>query len=295
MATRLTADRREVYVGDARNTIRMEEIFNRERPDVVFHAAAYKHVPLTESVNAWEAVRNNVLGTLVSAQAARAVRAEKFVLVSTDKAVRASSIMGASKRLAELAIMSLPEEPTRFVSVRFGNVLGSNGSVIPKFRAQIAAGGPVTVTHSEMTRYFMSIPEAAQLVLQAGLNADPKSLYVLDMGKPVRIVELAEELIRLAKGSADAIPIVFTGLRPGEKMHEELTGGDEEFVATDHAKVRRVISKHDVTIDLDALIRWINQPTPSDVRAELKRWIVDFNPPDVKAIGSTAPTNQPPG
>ena len=191
--------------------------------------------------------------------------------------------------------MSLPEEPTRFVSVRFGNVLGSNGSVIPKFRAQIAAGGPVTVTHSEMTRYFMSIPEAAQLVLQAGLNADPKSLYVLDMGKPVRIVELAEELIRLAKGSADAIPIVFTGLRPGEKMHEELTGGDEEFVATDHAKVRRVISKHDVTIDLDALIRWINQATPSDVRAELKRWIVDFNPPDEKAIGSTAPTNQPPG
>jgi FlaA1/EpsC-like NDP-sugar epimerase len=291
MATKLASSQLEVYVGDARNVDRMREIFERERPNVVFHAAAYKHVPLTESVNAWEAVRNNVLGTLVAAQSARDVAAEKFVLVSTDKAVRASSIMGASKRLAELAIMALPEQPTRFVSVRFGNVLGSNGSVIPKFRAQIAAGGPVTVTHSEMTRYFMSIPEAAQLVLQAGLIGEARSLYVLDMGKPVRIVELAEELIRLAKGNASVIPIVFTGLRPGEKMHEELTGSGERFIETDHIKVRRVISDSSAVINLDDLAQWIHQPTPQDVRAELKRWIVDFNPPDARAIGSTAPTS----
>ncbi len=287
MATKLAADQLEVYVGDARNPQRMREIFERERPNVIFHAAAYKHVPLTESVNAWEAVRNNVLGTLVAARAARDVEAEKFVLVSTDKAVRASSIMGASKRLAELTIMSLPKLPTRFVSVRFGNVLGSNGSVIPKFRAQIAAGGPVTVTHSEMTRYFMSIPEAAQLVMQAGLIGDARSLYVLDMGNPVRIVDLAEELIRLAKGNTNAVPIIFTGLRPGEKMHEELTGNGERFVETDHVKVRRVITDNSTGIDLEELAAWIDQPTPSDIRMELKRWVNDFNPPDALTNGST--------
>jgi len=285
MATRLPLAKLEVYVGDARSRIRMKEIFDHERPAIVFHAAAYKHVPLTESVNAWEAVRNNVLGTLVTAECARDVGAEKFVLVSTDKAVRASSIMGASKRLAELAILSLPETPTQFVGVRFGNVLGSNGSVIPKFREQIAAGGPVTVTHIEMTRYFMSIPEAAQLVVQAGLMGQARSLYVLNMGAPVRIIELAQELIRLAKGDANSVPIIFTGLRPGEKMHEELTGDGEHFVETEHAKVRRVITDADVGIDLHALRAWLNQPTPHDVRAELKRWVVDFNPPAAPAAG----------
>ena len=283
MATRLPLAKLEVYVGDARSRTRMKEIFDRERPAIVFHAAAYKHVPLTESVNAWEAVRNNVLGTLVTAECARSVGAEKFVLVSTDKAVRASSIMGASKRLAELAILSLPETPTQFVGVRFGNVLGSNGSVIPKFREQIAAGGPVTVTHIEMTRYFMSIPEAAQLVVQAGLMGQARSLYVLNMGEPVRIIELAQELIRLAKGDANSVPIIFTGLRPGEKMHEELTGDGEHFVETEHAKVRRVIADADIGIDLAALNAWLNQPTPKDVRAELKRWVIDFNPPAAPA------------
>jgi FlaA1/EpsC-like NDP-sugar epimerase/UDP-N-acetylmuramyl pentapeptide phosphotransferase/UDP-N-acetylglucosamine-1-phosphate transferase len=285
IATRMAKERLEVYVGDARNRTRMQEIFERERPAVVFHAAAYKHVPLTESVNAWEAVRNNVLGTLVTAECAREVAAEKFVLVSTDKAVRASSIMGASKRLAELAILSMPETPTQFVGVRFGNVLGSNGSVIPKFREQIAAGGPVTVTHVEMTRYFMSIPEAAQLVIQAGLIGQARSLYVLNMGEPVRIVDLARELIQLAKGSADAVPIIFTGLRPGEKMHEELTGDGERFVETEHAKVRQVIAEQEKRIDLEALQAWLSQPTPSDVRAELKRWVIDFNPPAAQANG----------
>ena len=289
MATRLPRERMEVYVGDARSRTRMKEIFDRERPAVVFHAAAYKHVPLTESVNAWEAVRNNVLGTLVVAECAREVGAEKFVLVSTDKAVRASSIMGASKRLAELAILSLPETPTQFVGVRFGNVLGSNGSVIPKFREQIAAGGPVTVTHIEMTRYFMSIPEAAQLVVQAGLMGQARSLYVLNMGEPVRIIELAQELIRLAKGSANSVPIIFTGLRPGEKMHEELTGDGESFVETEHAKVRRVLTENESSIDLQALAMWLKQPSPRDVRAELKRWVVDFSPPAAQVGAHTTP------
>ena len=289
MTTRMPLERMEVYVADARSRTRMKEIFDRERPAVVFHAAAYKHVPLTETVNAWEAVLNNVLGTLVVAECAREVDTEKFVLVSTDKAVRASSIMGASKRLAEIAILSLPSLPTQFVGVRFGNVLGSNGSVIPKFREQIAAGGPITVTHVEMTRYFMSIPEAAQLVVQAGLMGQARSLYVLNMGEPVRIVELARELIRLAKGSLNSIPIVFTGLRPGEKMHEELTGDGERFVETEHAKVRRVLTENEHGIDLPALKLWLEQPSPHDVRAELKRWVADFNPPVAPANGHTHP------
>ncbi len=289
MLTRMPIDRLEVYVGDVRDRTRMQEIFTAEQPSVVFHAAAYKHVPLTESVNAWEAVRNNVLGTIVAAECSREVAAEKFVLVSTDKAVRASSIMGASKRLAELAILSLPPTPTQFVGVRFGNVLGSNGSVIPKFREQIAAGGPVTVTHADMTRFFMSIPEAAQLVIQAGLMGQPRSLYVLNMGEPVRIVELAEELIRLSKGAVNSIPIVYTGLRPGEKMHEELTGDDERFVETEHSKVRRVITERDVTIDLGVLAVWLAQPSPKDVRAALKQWVIDFIPPVGQANGHTHP------
>ncbi len=289
MITRMPIERLEVYVGDVRDRTRMREIFSAERPAVVFHAAAYKHVPLTESVNAWEAVRNNVLGTMVAAECAREVGSEKFVLVSTDKAVRASSIMGASKRLAELAILSLPPTPTQFVGVRFGNVLGSNGSVIPKFREQIAAGGPVTVTHADMTRFFMSIPEAAQLVIQAGLMGQPRSLYVLNMGEPVRIVELAEELIRLSKGSANSIAIVYTGLRAGEKMHEELTGDDERFVETEHSKVRRVITERDVAIDLDRLAVWLDQTSPKDVRAALKQWVIDFSPPVGQANGHTRP------
>ena len=289
MITRMPSERLEVYVGDVRDRIRMREIFTAEQPAVVFHAAAYKHVPLTESVNAWEAVRNNVLGTVVAAECAREIGAEKFVLVSTDKAVRASSIMGASKRLAELAILSLPPTPTQFVGVRFGNVLGSNGSVIPKFREQIAAGGPVTVTHADMTRFFMSIPEAAQLVIQAGLMGQPRSLYVLNMGEPIRIVELAEELIRLSKGAVNSVPIIYTGLRPGEKMHEELTGDDERFVETEHSKVRRVITERDVAINLDALAVWLNQPSPKDVRAALKQWVIDFSPPAAQASGHTHP------
>jgi FlaA1/EpsC-like NDP-sugar epimerase/UDP-N-acetylmuramyl pentapeptide phosphotransferase/UDP-N-acetylglucosamine-1-phosphate transferase len=273
------ARRVEVYVADVRNRERIRQILAVEKPQIVFHAAAYKHVPMTETVNAWEAVGNNTYGTVVMAECAREISVEKFVLVSTDKAVRPSSIMGASKRLAELACMSFPAEPTTFVGVRFGNVLGSNGSVIPKFRKQIELGGPVTVTHPDMTRFFMSIPEAAQLVLQAGLLGEPGSLYVLDMGEPVKILDLAKELIRLARGTENAIPIVFTGLRRGEKMHEELTGDYEQFLPTRHEKVRRVVTDRPVNIDLDELIAWLRDTPPNDVRVALKRWVIDFNPP----------------
>ncbi len=271
----------EVYVADVRNRARIREVLAAEKPSIVFHAAAYKHVPMTETVNAWEAVRNNTHGTITMAECAREIGVEKFVLVSTDKAVRPSSIMGASKRLAELATLSFEPSPTNFVGVRFGNVLGSNGSVIPKFRKQIENGGPITVTHPEMTRFFMSIPEAAQLVLQAGLLGEPGSLYVLDMGEPVRIVDLAKELVRLARGNEDAVPIVFTGLRLGEKMHEELIGDLEQFAPTKHAKVRRVVTKESVSLNLDELVDWLSAAPPADVHQALKRWVVDFRPPAV--------------
>jgi FlaA1/EpsC-like NDP-sugar epimerase/UDP-N-acetylmuramyl pentapeptide phosphotransferase/UDP-N-acetylglucosamine-1-phosphate transferase len=279
MLSRLGANRIETYVADVRDEPRMQEVFAREKPALIFHAAAYKHVPLTETVNAWEAVRNNVLGTLVTADCARAYGAEKFVLVSTDKAVRASSVMGASKRLAELVCLSFESTPTEFVGVRFGNVLGSNGSVIPKFRKQIEAGGPVTITHKDMTRFFMSIPEAAQLVIQAGLIGEAGSLYVLDMGTPVKIVDLAQDLIRLAKGKSNAIPISFTGLRLGEKMHEELVGDNEVFVATRHEKVRRVMSSDPDQVDRAALRTWLYGAPPAEIRSALQRWVVDFKPP----------------
>lgn len=284
MIALLGPERVETYVADVRDANRMRWILGRERPRAVFHAAAYKHVPLTETVNAWEALRNNTLGTLVTCQAAIAAGVEKFVLISTDKAVRPASIMGASKRLAELICASIHAAGarTQFMAVRFGNVLGSNGSVIPKFRAQIAAGGPVTVTHPEMTRYFMSIPEATQLVLQAGLLGRQGDLFVLDMGEPMSILELARSLIRLAHGHPDAVPIVFSGLRPGEKLHEELLADHEAFEATDHPKLRRVRYAHsDVAraIDVAALAAWLAGPEPEDLRAALKRWVPDFRPP----------------
>lgn len=226
-------------VGDVKNAARVDEVMAIHRPAVVFHAAAYKHVPLMEEVNAWEALRNNTYGTYVVGQAAIRYGVEKFVLVSTDKAVNPTNVMGASKRLAELVCQALHRQSgTRFEMVRFGNVLGSSGSVIPKFRDQIAAGGPITVTHPDIVRYFMSIPEAAQLVLQAACMGQGGEVFVLDMGEPVKIVDLARNMIRLSGYSEAQIGIEFTGLRPGEKLYEELLADSEFSRPTHHPKIR---------------------------------------------------------
>jgi FlaA1/EpsC-like NDP-sugar epimerase len=210
----------------------------RHLPSAVFHAAAYKHVPMME-LHVFEAVENNVFGTYNTAAAAARYGVEDFVLISSDKAVRPTNVMGATKRLAELLLLSRPNQGTKFVAVRFGNVLGSNGSVIPIFKQQIAAGGPVTVTHPDMRRYFMTIPEACQLVLQASALGDSGQICVLDMGEPVKVVDLARDLILLSGlRPNDDIKIEFTGMRPGEKLYEELSSLLEDTVPTKHEKIR---------------------------------------------------------
>jgi FlaA1/EpsC-like NDP-sugar epimerase len=225
-------------VADISDGSRLRSIFREYRPAVVFHAAAHKHVPMME-FNSCEAIKNNVLATRLLGTIAGDFKAESFVMISTDKAVRPSSIMGASKRVAELIIQSLDRQyPTRFVAVRFGNVIGSAGSVIPIFREQIKNGGPVTVTHPDMTRYFMTIPEAAQLVLQAGAMGQGGEILILDMGEPVRILDLAKDTITLSGlRPYEDIEIVFTGIRPGEKLSEVLTITDEDMSKTRHPKI----------------------------------------------------------
>lgn len=228
----------EVLIASVRNTKRIHNIFETYRPNVVYHAAAHKHVPLMEdSPN--EAIKNNVMGTFKTAQAAAKYGVERFVLISTDKAVNPTNIMGASKRMCEMVIQMMNQKSdTNFVAVRFGNVLGSNGSVIPLFKRQIAAGGPVTVTDPNIIRYFMTIPEAVSLVLQAGAYAKGGEIFVLDMGEPVKIVDLATNLIKLSgyKPGED-IEIKFTGLRPGEKMYEELLMSEEGLQKTDNKMI----------------------------------------------------------
>lgn len=227
-------------IADVQNSTRMSEIMNEYKPYAVYHAAAHKHVPLME-YNPPEAFRNNVLGTRNTAYAAKKAGVRKFVMVSTDKAVNPPNVMGASKRMAEMVIQNLNEENgyTDFVAVRFGNVLGSRGSVIPLFKKQIAAGGPVTVTHPDMTRYFMTIPEASRLVLQAGALAQGGEVFVLDMGEPVKIVDLARNLIRLSGKSEEEIGIQFSGIRPGEKLYEELLNENEIHPEQVYEKIYR--------------------------------------------------------
>jgi len=233
----------------------MLEVMQRFKPDVVFHAAAYKHVPLMEG-NPLEAVRNNAIATRITAETAAASTVERFVLVSTDKAVNPKTVMGASKAMAEWIVEVAGEKHphTRFVSVRFGNVLGSSGSVVPLFRRQIERGGPVTVTHPEMTRYFMTIPEAVQLVIRAGdIGAGRGEVFVLDMGDPVRIVDLAHNMIRLAGYEPEKdIAVDFIGIRPGEKLQEELFGANERTRPTAAKRILRAV--RDVPLDPDWVI-----------------------------------------
>lgn len=228
----------ETVLGSVRDRPRLEDLFQTFRPQVVFHAAAHKHVPMME-LNPREAVKNNVFGTINTAYTAIKYHADKFILISTDKAVNPTNIMGASKRIAELAIQRLEgKSDTSFAAVRFGNVLGSNGSVVPFFRKQIEEGGPVTVTHPDMRRYFMTIPEAVQLVMEAGAMASGGEIFVLDMGEPVRIYDLACDMIRLMGLQPERdIKIVYTGLRPGEKLFEELSLQEEDVTKTANSKI----------------------------------------------------------
>lgn len=228
----------ETVIADIQDRSRLDDVFRRFRPQVVFHAAAHKHVPLMER-NPSEAVKNNVFGTRNVADCADKYKAERFVMISSDKAVNPSSIMGATKRIAEMYIQSINTiSETQFVAVRFGNVLGSRGSVIPRFKQQIAAGGPVTVTHPDMVRYFMTIPEAVQLVIQAGSFAKGGEIFVLDMGEPVRILDLAQDLIRLSGYEPNIdIEINFSGMREGEKLFEELLTDEEAVSSTQHERI----------------------------------------------------------
>src|SRR5690625_3265323 len=214
-------------IADVQDRERIFEIVSTYQPAIIYHAAAHKHVPLME-YNPHEAVKNNIIGTKNVAEAAHDLNIDTFVLVSTDKAVNPTNIMGATKRIAEMVIQNLAKQSkTKYVAVRFGNVLGSRGSVIPLFKKQIELGGPVTVTHPDMTRYFMTIPEASRLVIQAGTLARGGEIFVLDMGEPVKIVDLAKNLIHLSGYREEEIGIQFSGIRPGEKMYEELLGEDE--------------------------------------------------------------------
>ncbi len=263
----------------------IDQLFRRYHPDVVFHAAAHKHVPLMEDCPE-EAIINNIFGTYNLVRASEEFEVEKFVLISTDKAVNPTSIMGASKRFCEMILQSRKESSkTKFVAVRFGNVLGSNGSVIPLFQKQIAAGGPVTITDRRITRYFMTISEAVLLVLQAGAMANSAEIYVLDMGEPIRIIDLAEDLIRLAGYQPYTdIPIAQTGLRPGEKLYEEHLMNSDNLIATENQKIYReaqeYISKKEIKKKLKNLSRAIHSKSMIDIKVVMKEVVPTFQDSD---------------
>ncbi|MCA7085491.1 polysaccharide biosynthesis protein [Cupriavidus sp. DB3] len=284
-------------IGDVKDSLLLDQTMRRYAPHVVYHAAAYKHVPLMEELNAWQAVRNNALGTYRVARSAIQHGVRRFVLISTDKAVNPTNVMGASKRLAEMLCQSLQQttRATLLETVRFGNVLGSAGSVIPKFQEQIARGGPVTVTHPEVIRFFMTIPEAAQLVLQASSMGDGGEIFLLEMGEPVKIVDLARDLIRLYGFDENQIKIVFTGLRPGEKLYEELLADDETTLPTPHDKLRIARARPVPDHLLQEVLPWLMQPRiPSDdeVRRDLRRWVAEYAPVSKPMLQSVPSTGQ---
>ncbi len=269
-------------IGDVKELEQMRRIFAVWKPHVVFHAAAYKHVPLMEEHNALAALRNNTLGTHNAALAAAETDVERFVLISTDKAVNPTNVMGATKRAAEMAVSALAAQHpgTRFMAVRFGNVLGSSGSVIPKFKEQIERGGPITVTHPDIIRYFMTIPEAARLVIQAAAIGESGQVLVLDMGEPVKIVDLARDMIKLSGHSIDDISIVFTGLRPGEKLYEELLADADATLPTSIAQLRIArleLCKSPVT-ELLRGVEHFDLMDDASVRSELVRVVPEYLP-----------------
>jgi len=272
---------------DVRNQRRLEQVFNETLPEVVFHAAAYKHVPMVEQ-NPAEAVLCNVLGSMGMAKTSQQFGVRNFVLISSDKAVNPTNVMGTTKRVAEKFIQALSEgSKTKFSTVRFGNVLGSNGSVIPIFMEQIRAGGPLTITHPEITRFFMTIPEASQLVLQSACFGDGGEIFVLDMGEPVRIVELAEELVRLSGLTPHTdIEFVYTGLRPGEKLHEELFFRGENILSTPHEKIHVMSPAHQDYEQLNGqLSRLLTAAYDNDTTIlinMLREIVPEYTPPDSK-------------
>lgn len=291
-------------LGDVRDAHRLREVFKAIKPDTVYHAAAYKHVPLVE-LNPFEGMRNNFLGTRLTAQVAEEMGVEDFVLISTDKAVRPTNIMGASKRLAELALQALAAEPgvkTRFSMVRFGNVLGSSGSVVPLFRQQIAKLGPVTITDPEVTRFFMTIPEAAQLVIQAGAMAKGGDVFVLDMGEPIRIIDLAKRMITLAGYSVKEpeqpngdIEIKVTGLRPGEKLYEELLIGNDPK-PTEHPRIMKANEKSISVQELDQEVEALQSILQTRNVPELKNLLlrlVDGYQPESETFDALANAGKP--
>jgi FlaA1/EpsC-like NDP-sugar epimerase len=271
----------QIIMGDIADPVRVEEVFRAYKPEIIFHAAAYKHVPMMEN-NPAEAIKTNVFGTRTIADLAVKYGAKRFVMVSTDKAVNPTNVMGASKRLAEIYIQSLnTKAETAFITTRFGNVLGSNGSVIPRFRKQIEEGGPITVTHPQITRYFMTIPEACQLVLEAGAMGTGGEIFIFDMGKSVKIVDLAKKMIKLSGLQLGKdIQISFTGLRPGEKLYEELLADKENTLPTHHpqimiAKVRNY-EFNEVKVQMEQLIDLLKEQNHLKLVDSMKRIVPEF-------------------
>ncbi|MEN6508725.1 MAG: nucleoside-diphosphate sugar epimerase/dehydratase [Smithella sp.] len=287
----------EAVLGQVQDEVLMNSVFEKFKPMVVFHAAAYKHVPMMEK-NPWQAVTNNIIGSRVLMETALRHQVDRFVVVSTDKAVRPTNVMGASKRVTELIMQSLQGNHTRFMAVRFGNVVGSSGSVIPFFRRQIEQGGPVTVTHPEVNRFFMTIPEASQMILQAGTMGEGGEIFILRMGTPVKIADMARDLIRLSGKEPDVdIKIVFTGLREGEKLYEELITVGEDILPTGHKKVMVLRSSSHLNEagylqearkrlyrDIDELAELAARHDAKGIKVKLKVIVPEFTPQENEGV-----------